>query len=149
MIDSLLGKIVEPQYSGNGVSDEEADSEEDESDFSGKRPKKRPKAWKLKGDLTEDGAAEDSTLLRISTRSGKATNYNEDDQYLGMLTESDDDMMPAYANQQTQLIEGQCFTGYTSLPLLASFDVSTVHPMAEEGDAIDAVLDHMRAGDLS
>lgn len=62
---------------------------------------------------------EETSLLRISARSGKTTNYNEDDRYLGMISESEEDQIPAYASQPTVAI-------------------------GDEGDAIDAVLDHMK-----
>ncbi|KNE95794.1 hypothetical protein PSTG_10855 [Puccinia striiformis f. sp. tritici PST-78] len=96
------------------------ESEHDDSDFSGggRRHGKRRRAAVVRSD------GEEPSLLRISARSGKATNYNEDDRYLGMLTESEDEQVAAYANQPTIAI-------------------------GDEGDAIDAVLDHMKDTKLS
>ncbi|KNZ49876.1 chromodomain-helicase-DNA-binding protein 1 [Puccinia sorghi] len=96
------------------------ESEQDDSDFSGggRKHGKRRRAAVVRSD------ADEPCLLRISVRSGKATNYNEDDRYLGMISDSEDEQIAAYANQPTVTI-------------------------GDEGDAIDAVLDHMKDTKLS
>ncbi|MBW0479826.1 hypothetical protein O181_019541 [Austropuccinia psidii MF-1] len=98
---------------------EEIDSGQSDSDFSGsgRKSKRRRRGVRSKSEL--DGPEESTTLTRISARSGKATNYNEDDQYLGMLSDSDYEPVPAYVNQPLTTI-------------------------GDEGDAIDMVLDHMK-----
>lgn len=91
---------------------------------------------------------EETSLLRISARSGKTTNYNEDDRYLGMISESEEDQIPAYASQPTVAIGG----GLWLYPTISSSPVSNLLTrgiiyftvLKDEGDAIDAVLDHMK-----
>ncbi|KAA1089553.1 hypothetical protein PGT21_021950 [Puccinia graminis f. sp. tritici] len=96
------------------------ESEQDDSDFSGggRKPGKRRRAAVIKSD------GEEPSLPRISARSGKPQNYNEDDRYLGLISDSEEEQIAAYANQPTVAI-------------------------GDEGDAIDVVLDHMRDTKLS
>lgn len=91
----------------------ETESQSDE-DFPGShKTKKRCRRSRPNGTTGDPGS-----LTRISARSGKATNYNEDAQYVGMMSDSETEQFAAYANQSTIAI-------------------------GDEGDAIDAVLDHM------
>ncbi|KAI8453673.1 hypothetical protein BY996DRAFT_7140970 [Phakopsora pachyrhizi] len=54
-------------------------------------------------------SAVDTTSIRISARSGKATNYNEDEQYLGMLSEFEDDIVPSNSKQSLDPLESEFF----------------------------------------
>jgi hypothetical protein len=97
---SIPGKATEKSASATPKPGFE--SEEDDSDFSGggRKHGKRRRAAIIKSD------GEEPSLLRISARSGKATNYNEDDRYLGMISDSEDEQIAAYANQPTITIGG-------------------------------------------
>lgn len=67
------------------------DDDDDDGDFGRPaRAKKRRRVLK-KRSSTED--SDDFQAFRISSRSGKATNYNEDDLY-GDLSDLDDDLLP-------------------------------------------------------
>jgi hypothetical protein len=110
LITTLFFRLATTYSSSGKAADKSAsvtprpaiESEQDDSDFSGggRKPGKRRRAAAIKSD------GEEPSLLRISARSGKAQNYNEDDRYLGMISDSEDEQIAAYANQPTVAIGG-------------------------------------------